>query len=566
MSFFQTPPSLGNQFRDDRVLRSWLARALPPDARRDIEPSLEAMGELVGGKLYQLQLHDLRNEPKLVQWDAWGHRVDEIELSPLWREAAKIAAEHGVVATGYERRHGVWARVHQFALVYLFDASSDVYTCPLAMTDGAAKTLLTHRSADNQALVDRAVSRLLSRDPAIMWTSGQWMTERTGGSDVGISETVARKTAEGWRLYGDKWFTSATTSQMALTLARPEGNPQGGRGLALFYVERFRPDGANNGISVNRLKDKLGTRKVPTAELHLDGTLAEPIVGLDNGVRNITPMLTVTRTWNAVGALSGMRRSLALARDYASKRVQFGAKLSDKPLHLETLAGMQAEYEAAFHLVFRSVALFGKEEAGVASASESELLRVLTPIIKLMTGKQAVEVVSEAAEAFGGAGYVEDTGVPRLVRDVHVLPIWEGTTNVLSLDVLRALGRPKTAEGPLGAIEVEIERAATTVRDGRLADAVQTSRAAVAHAKAWAAEAFADDRALLEAGARRLSMTLGRALALAVLAEHAQWSLDHERDGRARAAALRFARHGVDLIGPLDLADAALARDEPLRP
>src|ERR1051325_1339464 len=145
------------------------------------------------------------------------------------------------------------------ALAYLFDPSTDVYTCPLAMTDGAARTLLAH---GNRALIDRAVPRLTSRDPARAWTSGQWMTERTGGSDVGLAETVARRDgAADFRLYGTKWFTSATTANMALTLARPEGNPAGGRGLALFYVEVRGDDGAlHEGIALNRLKDKLGTR------------------------------------------------------------------------------------------------------------------------------------------------------------------------------------------------------------------------------------------------------------------------------------------------------------------
>src|SRR5439155_8705142 len=144
---------------------------------------------------------------------------------------------------------------------------------------------------------------------------GQWMTERTGGSDVGLSETVARQSPEGWRLYGTKWFTSATTSQMALTLARPEGNGPGGRGLALFYLEVRDAEGRPN-VQLNRLKDKLGTRKVPTAELTLDGARAQPVAGLSDGIRNISSMLNITRTWNAVMAASGMRRGLALARDY----------------------------------------------------------------------------------------------------------------------------------------------------------------------------------------------------------------------------------------------------------
>ncbi len=171
------------------------------------------------------------------------------------------------------------------ALVYLFTPSTDVYSCPLAMTDGAARTLSV---SANAALRERALPRLTSRDPRQFWTSGQWMTESTGGSDVGLSETVARQDEQGgWQLYGRKWFTSAATSQMALTLARPEGNPAGGKGLALFYLETRDSQGRLDRILVHRLKDKLGTRKVPTAELTLDGALAQPVMGLNDGVKNI---------------------------------------------------------------------------------------------------------------------------------------------------------------------------------------------------------------------------------------------------------------------------------------
>ena len=563
MPFFQDPPTLGNQLADDRVFRSYLARALPPEVRQAIEPSLSEMGELAGGALYRMQLEDRENEPVLTQWDAWGNRVDRIEVSPLWREAARIAATHGGGATAYERAHGRFSRVHQFGLAYLFDASTDVYTCPLAMTDGAAKTLSVH---PNEALRRRALPRLTSRDPATAWTSGQWMTERTGGSDVGLSETVARPLEDGsgrYRLYGTKWFTSATTSPMALTLARPVGNPEGGRGLALFYLELVGEDGRSNGIEVNRLKDKLGTRKVPTAELTLDGTVATPVVGTTDGVRHISPMLNITRTWNAIGALAGMRRGIALARDYARRRRQFGAPLSEKPLHLDTLAGVAAEFEGALHLTFRVVELLGREEAGELTETEGHLLRLLTPVMKLTTAKQAVAVVSECIECFGGAGYVEDTGLPRLLRDAQVLPIWEGTTNVLALDTLRALG--KGGAPALAVLEQEIAGLVSAASDARLAAAGRAATGAMEHARSFLQETFARDPLAVEASARRFAMTLGRALELALLVRHAQWSLDHERDGRARLAAERLAANGVDLVAGYGRDDAAsLANDAPV--
>ncbi len=286
-----------------------------------------------------------------MPYDPWGNRVDRIELTRTWREAERVAATGGLVAAAYERRHGAHSRLHQFALVHLFHPSSDTYTCPLAMTDGAAATLL---ASGNRDLIERAVPRLTSRDPQRFWTSGQWMTESSGGSDVGLSSTEARLEDGVWRLYGRKWFTSAASSQMALALARPQGNPPGGKGLALFYVETRRPDGSTNGFTVNRLKDKLGTRKLPTAELDLDGMVAVPVGGLAEGVRAMAPMLNVTRTWNAVTAASLLRRGLMLAWDYAGRRQAFGAPLARQPLHLDTLEGLEAEAQAAFQLAFHA--------------------------------------------------------------------------------------------------------------------------------------------------------------------------------------------------------------------
>ena len=542
---------MGNQYDDDALLQSYLARTLPEDLRNSIHGELRELGALGGGYFYEFQLRDRRNEPELTQWDAWGHRVDHIEVSPLWKEAEVLAAKHGLVATAYEQKSAELSRVHQFVLNYLVQPSLDVYSCPLAMTDGAARSLLM---LGNQGLIDRALPRLTTRDPASFWTSGQWMTERTGGSDVGLTQTAARQTPEGWRLSGTKWFTSATTAQMALTLARPEGNGPGGKGLALFYVETRDAAGKLNGIQIHRLKDKLGTRKVPTAELTLEGTLAIPVAGLTDGIRNMAWMLNVTRTWNAMGAAWSMRRAMALARDYAQRRVQFGAKLAEKPLHVDTLAGLEAEFQAGFMLAFRAVELLGRMEAKVATERDLLLQRLVTPLAKLTTGRQAVHVTSEVSEAFGGAGYVEDTGVPRLQADSQVLSIWEGTTNVLSLDALRALAK----EGTLEAFFHEVEGRLAGGRDSGLRPCVEAANGAMEHARAWVVGAMGNP-ATLEAGARRFALTLGRTLELALLSEHAQWCLDNGYGPRSKAAARRFAQHGVDLIrDEMDLGDAQL--------
>jgi alkylation response protein AidB-like acyl-CoA dehydrogenase len=545
MPFFQEPPRLGNQFDDDPLLPSWIARFAPA-----VADELRGLGDLTV-ELYAKQLADRENDPVLTQWDAWGHRVDRIEVSPLWREAQVLAARHGMVAAGYEPRLGAHARTHQFAIVHLLGPSLDVYSCPLAMTDGAARTLL---ASGNRELIDRYVPRLTSRDPAVMWTSGQWMTERTGGSDVSQSETIAKRDGDQWRLYGTKWFTSATTSEIALTLARPDGNQAGSRGLALFLVELRDANGRLRNIFVNRLKDKFGTRKVPTAELTLDGTPATLVGQPGDGVRAITPMLSVTRTWNAISAVSSMRRGLALALDYAGRRRAFGALLADKPLHADTLAMINAEYAGAFCLAFKSVALLGElETRSPGDGHEERLARALVPIAKLTTGKQAVAVASEAIEACGGAGYIEDTGLPRILADAQVLPIWEGTTNVLSLDTLRALGKG----GALEAIIAEVDANLAGATDASLAASVDAARSALRHAVAWVQDALPNaDR--LEAGARRFAMTLGRSLELALLANHAQWCLDHNFGPRAAAAARRFAMTGVDQIADAPLDDNRL--------
>jgi acyl-CoA dehydrogenase len=560
--FFQDPPRLRDEWEDDLALRRYLERVLPADVLADVTPSLAELGLLAATELKDLAdtIDTPEGEPRHVPFDAWGNRVDRVEPHPGWRRMAEVAARHGVVATGYERAHGGYSRLHQYALAYLYGPSSALFSCPLAMTDGAAKTLL---GSGDRELIDRAVPRLTSRDPDTMWTSGQWMTERTGGSDVGASETVAVQDGGVWRLTGTKWFTSAITSEVALTLARPEGNGPGGRGLAMFYVEVRDEDGDLNHLRVLRLKRKLGTRQLPTAELALEGTVAHLVGAPSSGTRNIAPMLTVTRLWNSVIAASGARRGLALARDYARRRVAFGGALIDNPLHQSTLAWLRVQHEATLQLAFHAALLLGREEAGEASEQERLALRLLLPITKLLTAKQAVAAASETLESFGGAGYVEDTHLPVLLRDAQVLPIWEGTTNVLSLDALRATRSDDT----LAAFTAEVRRAAEAATDDGLVGVGKLAVDATDHATAWLARAVDGGPDAVAHGARRFAITLGRALQAALLVAQAQHDLDVHGDGRAAAVARRFADEGIDLLddpGRTAAVDAALARDEPI--
>ena len=548
--FYQSPPRLGNQYDDDRLLRSYLRRVLPAEMLAEVEGDLRRLGARAAGDILALGEAAEAEPPRHVAYDPWGRRVDRIETSAAWRELDRISAEEGLVAIGYERAHGSLSRVDQFARLYLFSPSSATYDCPLAMSDGAARCLELYGDSER---LRAAFEHLTTRDPARFWTSGQWMTERTGGSDVSRTATVACREDGGVRLYGSKWFTSATTSQMAMTLARFEGAPSGSRGLSLFYLELRDASGALRDIRVHRLKEKLGTRALPTAELSLEGTPAWLVGEEGRGVRTIAALFNVTRIYNACASVAGMRRAIALALDYARRREVFGRPLAEQPLHVETLAALQVELEAAFHLVFRVVELLGRSECGEASEREITTLRVLTPVAKLFTAKQAVAVASEVLEAFGGAGYIEDTGLPRLLRDAQVLSIWEGTTNVLSLDVLRAM----EAGAALRALRSDIDERLSSAARPELAAAVQRVRDAAAELERYA-EQVGDGEAKQasagsEAGARAFAFSIARVYTGALLLEHAAWSIEREGDGRPATAALRWCSR--DLASLID-ADA----------
>lgn len=456
--FFQEGPRLENQFRTDPWLQSFLKEKIPVDLQTQWRPLLEKLGADAGGCLFQWADQAERHPPTHIPFDAWGKRVDQIETSEAWQKLSDYAATHGLIAEGYERRHGAWSRVLQMSLLYLYHPSSAIFSCPLAMTDGAARALEVYGDED---LKRTALKNLTSRDPKKFWTSGQWMTEKTGGSDVGLSLSRAEKTAHGYALYGSKWFTSATTSQMAMTLARPNGAEAGGRGLSLFYVELRDANGDLQNIRIERLKNKLGTKALPTAELELTGTPARLLGGEGGGVKKISTLFNITRIYNAVCAVGYMRRALALLQDYARRRRVFGKLLSEQPLHAATILPMWSWTWACSEFVFEVVRLWGREDAGEATDEDKARLRLYTPLAKLYTGKKVAALTSEAIEAFGGAGYVEDTGLPKILRDAQVLSIWEGTTNVLSLDTLRAL----TRECPLSVWSANIRQQAKALND-----------------------------------------------------------------------------------------------------
>ncbi|NXE96025.1 ACD11 dehydrogenase, partial [Menura novaehollandiae] len=511
-TLFQEQPETGNQYLEDTLLRSYLKTHLPPKVLEEVHQDLERFGNRLLTKIQPLGWECELNPPVFRQYDAWGWRVDHIHTCSAWKRMKEISAEEGLIAEAYERRFSNWSRLYQAVKLYLFSSSSGGFNCPLAMTDGAAKVI---ESLGIPGSLKNAFDRLTSRDPEKFWTSGQWMTERRGGSDVANgTETVARKQPDGtYRLYGFKWFTSAADSDMTLTLARiadAEGQcTQGSRGLSLFFLRVRDEEGKLNNIQVQRLKDKLGTRQMATAELWLHGARAELISAEGRGVASISNMLNITRIHNVIGAVASMRRMISLSREYARRRVAFGKLLKDHPLHMQTMARMEVQARGAFLLLMEIVRLLGLAETKLASEQDQLLLRLLIPVAKLYTGKQASAVAVEAMESFGGQGYMEDTGLPVILRDTLVLSIWEGTTNILSLDVLRSLAK---SHGQVMAVFLSTVQKKLELASGseELAPAVQRTREAIGSLTQFLEAAGPEQAVTMELAARDFSYSLAR--------------------------------------------------------
>lgn len=511
MDFFQSPPDFSHVYKSDQILKSYLERLFPNNYKQ-IADELTKFGDRVKNEMEPLSQEAEKNPPQHIPFDPWGKRIDKIEVSSAWEKLHVIAAEEGIVAAGYERTHHDLSRVYQFAKLYLYHPSSAIYSCPLAMTDGAAKVLELYGSEE---MKQKAFKFLTSRDPEKFWTSGQWMTERSGGSDVSGTSTIAKKDGTQYRLHGVKWFTSATTSEMAMTLAKIEGSDK----LSLFYVELRDPEGNLQNIQINRLKDKLGTKALPTAELTLNGVPATLVGGEGKGVKTIATLFNITRLYNACCAVGYMRRGISLALDYSKKRIAFGKTIINHGVHAETLADLQVRFEASFLMTFHSAFLLGKEEMKTATEIEAGTLRLLIPLVKLYTAKEGVAISSEVIESFGGAGYVEDTGLPQILRNAQVLAIWEGTTNVLSLDALRAIRKENAADYFFQDVKNRLDKIAHPDLQSfkmRLSTLVDQNKLSLT---------VLTDEEDLNTCARTLAMNLSRLYCASLLLEHAEWNL-----------------------------------------
>lgn len=527
--FTQTAPVPRNRFRTDATLRFSLERHLPGELFEQAAPALDRLGELCAADLPALADSAERAPPRHTPYDPWGRRIDRIEVDPAFDTLVRIGQREGLVATPYETTFGAHGRIVQAGLANLFDPVSAVATCPLVMTDGAAWLLRQH----DPALWEAYGPRLTARTGAI--TSGQWMTETEGGSDVSQIATTATPNEDGtFSLHGTKWFTSATSADIAMVLARSEGGAPGSAGLSLFLLELRRPDGGWNGITVRRLKDKMGTKALPTAELDLVDARAVPVGGLGRGVAKVASLLNIARVWAAYAGPAGVGHLLGLARDYAHTRRVFGRPLAEQPIHTVWMARIAAEYEAMLAMCFETAAALGRAEHG----GNAGMARLLAPLTKLSCARQGIWGTSELIESFGGAGYVEDTGLPRIFRNAHVHAIWEGTTSVLSHDVLRALRSRDLALEWLEDVHARLGGVSHQALDWvkpRVHAALETLRPLVLEP---------DERE-----GRRLATGMARVTQAALLTEAAEWRIVHKSDRSALVAAEMITREA--LVAPM---------------
>ncbi|KHN96922.1 acyl-CoA dehydrogenase [Metarhizium album ARSEF 1941] len=517
--FFQEAPVLRNQFDDDASFQRCFKLFLSPEVASRAGGEVSTLGrDVISDQVFTWVAEAEHNKPYLrgSGRDAFGKWKGELVTGEGWRSLRAFGQSRGMVATGYDTPYGAFARPLQFLRTHLWVGSCANVGCPSAMQDGAACLLrrhLTHpelsaalSAAEKRVFAD-AYGRLTSRDAGHAWTSGQWMTERTGGSDVSLTETVATYRPDGadglasrqgqiplgpWSISGFKWFSSATDAEMAVLLARTAAG-----GLSAFLAPMRRHDaGATtltgepredgtvlNGVRIQRLKNKLGTQSLPTAELVLDNMRGWMVGREGGGIHEISTILTLTRVHSAVAAVGGVGRGLGIARAYALVR-HVGAgkrertRLVDSPLHMRTLANMSAEYRGLMLVTFYTSYVLGVSEHSLDArpppalealtpqtrSLAGPLLRIMTQLAKAYVCKPSVALLFSCMESLGGVGYLvneeqEYLNVARIYRDTCVLPIWEGTTDVLCTDLIRAMKHTRRGADSLAALDEVIRKA-----------------------------------------------------------------------------------------------------------
>lgn len=459
----------------DRTLQFEARRVYPDNELSWAESRLREFGAVVGSTVADNADRIDRHGPELHSYDKDGEVRNEVEYHPTQYDNEHIAYEgfgltHDAfhAPPGREEPMGLTHTLTQQTLLSYVDMG---FVCPVSMTTGVALVLdkfddiresvdsRAHETSSRGGSLAEYFEGLTSRDIDEHIEGAMFLTEKQGGSDVGTNETIAEKADDGtYRLTGEKWFCSNIDAEGALALARRPDAPEGTAGLSLFLVPHTKSNGEVNDALFRRLKDKLGTISVPTGEIEFRGAEAYLVGEPENGFRQMTEMLNFERLSNATGAVGIMGRALLESKIRAANREAFGEPIQDKPLMRRDLVDMSVDYEAAAAFTFECARLldrYRREE----SREAFKLLRALVPVAKQVTARMSVETASYACEVLGGNGYVREYVTPRLLRDAQVLPIWEGTSNVLSLDLLRALERENAHEALLPEIRENIDAA-----------------------------------------------------------------------------------------------------------
>jgi alkylation response protein AidB-like acyl-CoA dehydrogenase len=525
------PDCAGLNFFDiDHSLRDLLPLYLEREEQEILTPHMRRLGELAGGRLDELARTADRHPPVLHARDRFGVDEDFIEYHPAYREMEQIAfgdfqfhaMGHRAGAFGMTRPVSPRAK---YVFQYLFVQAEFGLMCPISVTD--TSTHLVRKFADDQ-LKDLLLPRMLSVDMSTLWKGTQFMTEQTGGSDVGTITTTARKDGNAWRLSGDKWFCSHTDADVALLLARPEGAPTGTRGLALFAMPRQLEDGSRNSYRIVRLKDKLGTRSMASGEIRMDGAFAWLVGDETQGLKQMLEQVNLSRLSHGVRAAAMMRRCVNEALVCARSRRAFGETIIDFPLLRRQLAKLIVPAEQSLSVMMAAAEALDQSNSG--SDEAKSLLRILTPLLKFRACRDNVTVATGAMEVRGGNGYIEEWVNARLVRDAHIGVLWEGTSNINALDIItRAVGRERAHRTLATALHRRLD-ALTKLPDEFLSRIRQALDGAVHFAEQVAASA-AD-----EASARQAASALYHATSAVLMA----WESCGSASGGRRALLARF--------------------------
>jgi acyl-CoA dehydrogenase len=444
-----------NLYNVDTELQSLLALYLPEDLLRHLRPQLERLGGLAGGRLDELAGTADRNPPTLKQRTRTGLDEQQVIKHPAYVEMERLAlSEFGLAAISHRDETLGWKGrmppLVKYALTYLFVQAEFGLCCPVSMTDSLTRTLKKFGAPE---LVRKYLPRLTSLDFDELAQGAMFMTEQAAGSDIAATATLARREADGsWRLTGDKWFCSNPDADFAMVLARAEDGVAGMKGVSLFLLPRRLDDGRLNHYRIIRLKDKLGTRSMASGEIRLEGALAFLVGEEGRGFVQMADMVNNSRLSNGVRAAGLMRRAVAEAEYIAAERQAFGRTLDRMPLMQRQLDKLRVPAEQARTMVCQTALALARSDAGEPDAYA--LLRILTPLIKFRACRDARKVTGDAMEVRGGCGYIEEWSDPRLVRDAHLGSIWEGTSNIVALDVIRAVKR----EGSLPVLRAHCEK------------------------------------------------------------------------------------------------------------